>query len=60
MGMMKSGWRSAGARQVEDPSNIWTFGGAAPMSRASLVAGASLVALRAVAAPDRALAACTG
>jgi hypothetical protein len=41
MGMQKSGWRSAGARQIEDPSNIWTFSGGAPISRASLLATAS-------------------
>ena len=41
MGMQKSGWRSAGARQVEDLSNIWTFSGGAPISRASLLATAS-------------------
>ena len=41
MGMQNSGWRSAGARQVEDLSNIWTFSGGAPISRASLLATAS-------------------
>ncbi len=44
MGMQNGGWQSAGARQVEDLSNIWTFSGGAPISRASLLAGASLVA----------------
>ena len=57
MGVQISGWQSAGAPQVEDLSNISTFSGG---RRASLLAGASLVALRALAAPDRALAACTG
>ncbi len=41
MGMQNSGWRSAGARLVEDPSDIWTFSGGAPISRASLLATAS-------------------
>ena len=41
MGMQKSGWRSAGARLVEDLSNIGTFSGDAPISRASLLATAS-------------------
>ena len=41
MGMQNSGWRSAGARLVEDLSNIWTFSGGAPISRASLLATAS-------------------
>ncbi len=60
MGVQISGWQSAGAPQVEDLSNISTFSGGRRISRASLLAGASLVALRALAAPDRALAACTG
>src|SRR5271157_3565075 len=59
MGMKKSG-RRARARQVEGVSNISTFSGAARISRASLLAGASLVAIGALAAPDRALAACSG
>jgi hypothetical protein len=41
MGMQNSGWQSAGAGQVEDLSDIWTFGGGAPISRASLLATAS-------------------
>ena len=41
MGVQNSGWQSAGARQVEDLSNIWTFSGGAPISRASLLATAS-------------------
>ena len=40
MGMQNSGWRSAGAR-LEDLSNISTFSGGAPISRASLLATAS-------------------
>ena len=60
MGGQKSGRRSARARQVEGLSNISTFSGGARISRASLLAGASLVALGALAAPDRALAECSG
>jgi hypothetical protein len=41
MGMQKSSWRSAGARQVEDLSNIGTFSGGARIWRASLLATAS-------------------
>ena len=41
MGMQKSGWQSAGALQVDDLSNIWTFSGGARISRASLLATAS-------------------
>ena len=41
MGMQNSGWQSAGARQVEDLSDIWTFSGGAPISRASLLATVS-------------------
>ena len=59
MGVKKSG-RRVRARQVEGLSNISTFGGGARISRAALLAGASLVALGALAAPDRALAACSG
>ena len=40
MGMQNNGWQSAGAR-LEDLSNIWTFSGGAPISRASLLATAS-------------------
>jgi len=47
MGMQKSGWRSAGARQVEDLSDIWTFGGGARIWRASLLATASPCAAQA-------------
>ena len=39
--MQHNGWRSAGARQVEDLSDIWTFSGGAQISRASLLATAS-------------------
>ena len=46
MGGQKSG-RRARARQVEGLSNISTFGGGARISRAALLAGASLVALAA-------------
>ena len=60
MGVKKSGRRSACARQVERLSNISTFSGGARISRAALLAGASLVAIGALAAPDRALAACSG
>src|SRR5271166_6202497 len=59
MGVKKSGRRGR-ARQGERLSNISTFGGGARISRAALLAGASLVALAALAAPDRALAACSG
>ena len=59
MGVKKSG-RRARARQVDGLSNISTFSGGARISRASLLAGASLVALAALAAPDRALAQCSG
>ncbi len=59
MGVKKSGLR-ARARQVEHLSHISTFSGGARISRASLLAGASLVVLGALAAPDRALAACSG
>ena len=41
MDMQKSGWRSSRARLVENLSNIWTFSGGAPISRASLLATAS-------------------
>ena len=41
MGMQNRGWRSAGARLVEDLSNIWTFSGGAPISRDFLLATAS-------------------
>ncbi len=57
MGVKKSG-RRAFARQVEDLPNIST--GGARISRASLLAGASLVALAALTAPDPALAQCSG
>ena len=59
MGVNKSGrrWR---ARQVENLSNISTFLGGRRISGDFLLAGASLVALGALAAPDRALAACSG
>ncbi len=60
MGGQKSGRRSARARQGEGLSDISTFSGGARISRASLLAGASLVALGALAAPDRALAQCSG
>jgi hypothetical protein len=60
MGVQKSGRQSARSRQVEGPSNISALSGGARISRASLLAGASLVALGALAAPDRALAACSG
>ena len=30
MGVQKSGWQSAGAGQIEDLANIWTFSGDAP------------------------------
>ncbi len=60
MGGQKSGRRSARSRQVEGLSNTSTFSGGARISRASLLAGASLVAIGALAAPDRALAACSG
>src|SRR5271163_4069211 len=59
---VKKGVRRGGARarQVEDLFNVSTFSGGTRISRASLLAGASLVALGALAAPDRALAACSG
>src|SRR5271166_3699635 len=41
MGVQNSGWQSAGARVVDDLSDIWTFSGGAPISRASLLATAS-------------------
>ena len=44
MGVQKSGWQSLGARQVEDLSNTSTFSGGGRISRASLLATASLVA----------------
>src|SRR5208282_2796032 len=53
----KSGGRR---RKVQDVSNISTFRGGMRFSRASLLAGASLAALATSAAPDRALAACSG
>jgi hypothetical protein len=53
-------WQSGGARQVERLSNISIFGGGPRISRTALLAGASLVALAALAAPDQALAACSG
>src|SRR5271156_2236019 len=59
MGMKQSGGRAC-ARQVESLSNISTFSSGARISRDFLLAGASLVALSAFAAPDRALAACSG
>ncbi len=59
MGMKKSG-RQARARQFEDLSNISTLRGGARISRASLLAGASFVALGAFAVPDWAFAACSG
>jgi hypothetical protein len=46
MGGQKSGWRSAGARQVEDLSDISTVSGDAWISRASLPAGVSPSAAR--------------
>ena len=61
MGMKHSGRRgSARARQVEGLSNVSTIGGGARISREFLLAGASLLALAAFAASDRALAACSG
>ena len=61
MGMKHSGRRgSARARQVEGLSNVSTIGGGARISRDFLLAGASLLALAAFAASDRALAACSG
>ena len=60
MGGQKSGRRSARARQGEGLSDISKISGGARISRASLLAGASLVALGALAAPDRALAQCSG
>src|SRR5271163_4668483 len=59
---VKKGVRRGGARarQVEDLFNVSTFSGGMRISRAALLAGASLVALGAFAAPDRALAACSG
>jgi hypothetical protein len=59
VGVKKSG-RRARARQVEDRSYISTFTGSARIPRASLLAGASVLALGAFAAPDRALATCSG
>ena len=44
MGVQKSGWQSLVARQVEDLSNTSTFSGGGRISRASLLATASLVA----------------
>ena len=46
MGMQNSGWQSAGAR-LEDLSDILTFSGGAPISRASLLATASPSAVQA-------------
>jgi hypothetical protein len=60
VGVPTNDWRSARARQVEDLSDILTFSGGARISRASLFAGASLLALGVLAAPDRALEACSG
>jgi hypothetical protein len=60
VGVKKSGWRSAHARQVEGLSNISTFSGGAQISLGSLFAGASRAALGVLAAPDRALAARSG
>jgi hypothetical protein len=59
MGMKKS-VRHARTRQAKGLCNISTLSGGARSSRASLLAGASLVALGAFAAPDRALAQCSG
>ena len=59
MGVKKSG-RRARSRQVEDFSNVSTFSGSVRISRDFLLAGASLVALGALAAPDRTHAACSG
>ena len=58
MGMKKSGRRCRA--RARHHSDISTFGGGVRISRASLLAGASLVALVAFAAPDRAFAACSG
>jgi hypothetical protein len=60
MGVKESGRRDHGlARQVEDLFNISTFGGGARIPRASLLAGASLVAIVALGEPGAAWAGCT-
>ena len=60
MGVKQSGWRNcARTREVESASNISTFGGGVRISRAALLAGASLIALAALGAPGTARA-CTG
>jgi hypothetical protein len=58
MGVKNRVWRVR-SRKAQGVSNISTFRGAR-ISRASLLTGASLVALSALAAPDRALASCSG
>jgi hypothetical protein len=61
MSVEKSGRRDGAlARQAEDHSNIPTFSGCGRISRDLMLAGTSLVAIGAIAAPDRALAACSG
>src|SRR5580658_7489352 len=60
MGVKQRGPRNrARTREVESASNISTFGSGVRISRAALLAGASLIALAALGAPGTALA-CTG
>jgi hypothetical protein len=60
MGAKEGGRQSARDRWIEGLSDISTFSGDTRISRASLLAGASLAALAALAAPDQALAHCSG
>src|SRR5271165_3414728 len=59
MGGQKSG-RRASARQVDAVSNISTFSGGARISRAALLASASLIVLAVLGLPGAARAACNG
>jgi hypothetical protein len=59
MGVRESG-RRARAQQGEGLFNISTLSGGARVSRASLLAGASLVALATLGAPGAAWAGCSG